>query len=131
VSASLSGSALVAFLGTSDLRRSDDFYGEVLGLKRLDSSSFANLYAAAGATLRVTLVEKPARASYTVTGWKVEDISAAISALGERGIEFRHYPGFDQTPEGVWTAPSGSRIAWFEDTDGNMLSLEEAPEPRT
>jgi predicted enzyme related to lactoylglutathione lyase len=24
---------------------------------------------------------------------------------------------------GVWTSPSGARVAWFKDPDGNTLSL--------
>jgi predicted enzyme related to lactoylglutathione lyase len=24
---------------------------------------------------------------------------------------------------GIWTAPGGDRVAWFEDPDGNLLSL--------
>ena len=28
-----------------------------------------------------------------------------------------------QDEAGVWTAPSGARIAWFPDPDGNVLSL--------
>ena len=27
--------------------------------------------------------------------------------------------------KGIWTAPSGARIAWFKDPDGNVLSLTE------
>jgi predicted enzyme related to lactoylglutathione lyase len=29
----------------------------------------------------------------------------------------------DQDERGVWTSPSGARIAWFGDPDGNVLSL--------
>jgi predicted enzyme related to lactoylglutathione lyase len=32
----------------------------------------------------------------------------------------------DQDKRGAWTAPGGSRIAWFLDPDGNNLSLTEA-----
>jgi predicted enzyme related to lactoylglutathione lyase len=31
----------------------------------------------------------------------------------------------DDDPHGIWTAPSGARIAWFKDPDGNVLSLTE------
>ncbi len=33
------------------------------------------------------------------------------------------YPWFEQSEHGVWTAPSGDRVAWFADPDGNVLSL--------
>ncbi len=29
---------------------------------------------------------------------------------------------------GIWTAPSGAKVAWFKDPDGNILSLSEHPE---
>jgi hypothetical protein len=32
-----------------------------------------------------------------------------------------------QDEDGIWTAPSGSRVAWFADPDGNTLSLEQPP----
>jgi predicted enzyme related to lactoylglutathione lyase len=31
----------------------------------------------------------------------------------------------EQDAQGVWTSPSGDRIAWFTDPDGNVLSLTE------
>jgi hypothetical protein len=29
---------------------------------------------------------------------------------------------------GIWTAPTGARVAWFKDPDGNVLSISEHPE---
>lgn len=123
----LGDATLVAFVATADLRRSHAFYSGVLGLRLLESSSFANVYEVNGTTLRVTLVEKPARAPYTVLGWRVPDINASIKALAARGVGFKRYEGMGQSVAGVWVAPSGSRIAWFEDPDANVLSLEEPP----
>jgi len=31
----------------------------------------------------------------------------------------------DQDSAGVWTTPAGDRVAWFNDPDGNTLSLTE------
>ena len=47
--------------------------------------------------------------------------------LSEQGVELKRYPQLDQGEDGVWTAPGGSMIAWFEDPDGNTLSLQQAP----
>ena len=63
---------------------------------------------------------------FTVLGWKVDDIAATIAALRESGVEFHRYDGMDQDDDGVWTSPSGARIAWFGDPDGNTLSLQTA-----
>jgi hypothetical protein len=41
-------------------------------------------------------------------------------------VEFLRYPRLnDKNPQGIWTSPSGARIAWFHDPDGNVLSLTE------
>jgi predicted enzyme related to lactoylglutathione lyase len=42
-------------------------------------------------------------------------------------VEFTRFPGLEQDPSGIWDAPGGSRIAWFEDPDGNTLSLQQPP----
>jgi hypothetical protein len=34
-----------------------------------------------------------------------------------------------QDDDAVWTAPSGDRVAWFHDPDGNTLSLTEEARP--
>jgi hypothetical protein len=46
-----------------------------------------------------------------------------MAGLAARGVEFLRYEGMDQDPAGVWITPSGDRIAWFRDPDGNVLSL--------
>jgi catechol 2,3-dioxygenase-like lactoylglutathione lyase family enzyme len=123
----LSGASLVAFVATGDLERSHAFYGDVLGLRRVEAGAFANAYEGNGTALRVTLVDHVAAAPYTVLGWRVADLAAAMRALAARGVEFLRYPGLAQDDAGVWTAPGGSRIAWFADPDGNTLSLQQPP----
>jgi len=31
----------------------------------------------------------------------------------------------------VWTTPTASKVAWFKDPDGNILSISEHPEWKT
>ena len=68
-----------------------------------------------------------AGAVYTVLGWRVDDLDAALAELRSRGVELKRYEGLEQDESGAWTAPGGSRIAWFADPDGNTLSLQQAP----
>jgi len=35
------------------------------------------------------------------------------------------YKFLEQDEHGVWTSPSGAKIAWMKDPDGNLLSLTE------
>ena len=73
--------------------------------------------------LRVTAVPEVARGGYTVLGWRVADIAAAVRELTVRGVSFLRYDGMSQDEHGIWTTPNGARVAWFADPDGNTLSL--------
>ena len=122
---SLGAAQLVAFAATTDLDVSHAFYDGVLGLERVEASSFANAYDVAGTQLRVTRVERLAGAPYTVLGWRVVDIEATVAALRAAGVAFHRYAGIEQDEHDTWRAPGGSRIAWFADPDANVLSLQQ------
>ena len=125
MTAPLADADLIAFAPSTDLERSRAFYEDVLGLPLTEASSFAVAFDAAGTQLRVTAVEQRVAAPYTVLGWRVPDVAGAIRDLIARGVEFERYARMDQDADGVWQAPSGARIAWFKDPDGNVLSLTE------
>ncbi len=122
----LSDHNIVAFVATSDLERARKFYGEKLALTLIEEQMpFALVYDAHGTMLRVTIVEKVDRVSYTVLGWKVPNIVAAVTGLAAAGLEFERYPGMDQDRLGIWTSPGGGMVAWFKDPDGNTLSISQ------
>ena len=58
-----------------------------------------------------------------MVGWTVPSIEAAVRSLAGAGVEFRRYEGMGQDDLGIWGAPSGDRVAWFADSEGNTLSL--------
>jgi catechol 2,3-dioxygenase-like lactoylglutathione lyase family enzyme len=77
---------------------------------------------------RDTLVyPKPdhAPATFTILNFAVEDLEAAVDELGERGVRFERYEGFEQDEKGISRAPGGPPIAWFRDPAGNILSVLE------
>jgi catechol 2,3-dioxygenase-like lactoylglutathione lyase family enzyme len=123
----LGSATLVAFAATTDLERSHAFYGGVLGLRRIEASPFANAYDCNGTQLRVTVVERFDPDPFTVLGWNVDDLTATVAALRAANIEMLRYDGMTQDADDAWTAPSGTRIAWFHDPDGNTLSVGHAP----
>jgi catechol 2,3-dioxygenase-like lactoylglutathione lyase family enzyme len=114
---------LVALVGVADMDRARRFYGDVLGLPVVEESPFSVVVEVHGRMLRLTAVESPVAAPYSVLAWNVDDIDAVIDGLTVRGVTFARYEGMDQDERGVWTAPGGARIAWFLDPDGNNLSL--------
>jgi len=121
----LNTSALVAFVGVGDLEQARRFYGDALRLELRDEAPFALVAEIGGTTLRITHVPEQARVGYTVLGWEVTDIDAVIDELSGRDVVFTRYDGMEQDERGIWTSPSGARVAWFTDPDGNNLSLTE------
>jgi catechol 2,3-dioxygenase-like lactoylglutathione lyase family enzyme len=121
----LDAAELVAFVATTDLDRARGFYAGVLGLRMIEQDGFAVVFDSSGTALRVTLVGELAPAPYTVLGWAVADIGSSAAALADRGVRFTRYDGMDQDEQGVWTAPGGTRVAWFTDPDGNTLSISQ------
>jgi catechol 2,3-dioxygenase-like lactoylglutathione lyase family enzyme len=122
----LGSSDLVAFMATTDLNRARVFYGEVVGLSVIEDGPFACVFDANGTQLRVTPVDEIRTAPYTVLGWVVDDVVATVKALGAAGVTFERFAGMDQDDTGVWVSPSGARVAWFTDPDGNVLSVTQA-----
>ena len=118
---------VIAFVAITNPERAMKFYRDTLGLRLLfDQSPFALVFDAHGTMLRVTPVKEVQPAGYTVLGWQVTDIVAAATALKAAGVKFEHYPGLEQDDLGVWTVPGGAaKVAWFNDPDGNILSISQ------
>lgn len=118
---------LQAFLATNDAKRSRAFFEGTLGLTLRSEDPFALVFDANGTSLRVAFVETFTPQPFTVLGWHVEDIEAAVKSLSARGVHFERYPGMDQDALGIWPSPSGAKVAWFKDPDGNTLSVSQNP----
>jgi catechol 2,3-dioxygenase-like lactoylglutathione lyase family enzyme len=114
----------MAFVGVCDPDRAKGFYRDTLGLHLVSEElPFALVFDVQGTMLRVTVVPEVKLAKFTVLGWKVRDIQAAVSSLEKSGVEFQRYAGIQQDGLGIWTSPNGARVAWFHDPDGNILSV--------
>lgn len=123
----LTSSEVIAFVATKDPARAKAFYQDSLRLKLIADEPFAIVFDAHGTMLRVSKVNELTPAPYTVLGWKVTDIRAAIGELAERGVAFERFKGMQQDEMGIATFPGGARVAWFKDPDGNTLSLTQFP----
>src|SRR4051812_31460679 len=116
-------SKLMSFVATRNPADARKFYGDMLGLMLLSEDPFALVFDANGTMLRVQKVHELAPARHTVLGWEVSDIAARAKELTARGVRFERFEGVSQDEQGIWTSPSGARVAWFKDLDGNILSL--------
>jgi catechol 2,3-dioxygenase-like lactoylglutathione lyase family enzyme len=121
----LGGSKIVAFVHITDWAKARAFYEDVLGLRLVEEEKpFALVFDANGIMLRLTPGGEHKPAPGTVLGWDVASIEHTVGQLTAAGVEFLRYPGMnDSDPLGIWTSPSGARVAWFHDPDKNVLSL--------
>jgi catechol 2,3-dioxygenase-like lactoylglutathione lyase family enzyme len=113
----------ISFVATMNPTVSRAFYEEVLGLRLVSDEHFALVFDLNGRMLRIAKSNEFKPAIHTVLGWAVTDIAAAVRDLQARGIQFSRFDGMNQDASGIWTSPTGARVAWFKDPDGNALSL--------
>jgi len=117
---------LIAFVPTRDPDRARAFYRDLLGLRLISEQlPFALVFDAHGVMLRVTVVKELTPPPYTALGWEVPNIEDAVASLTAKGLQFERYPNMNLDQLGIWTAPDGSKVAWFRDPDGNTLSLSQ------
>ncbi|MBU6164904.1 MAG: VOC family protein [Alphaproteobacteria bacterium] len=119
---------MMAMICVADRERARAFYGDVLapvfglGAPRIDH--FGDQFPCGEGWIRLTALPDWQAGQYPVLGWQVHDAAAAAQALVAAGVTMLRYPGFDQDDLGLWTSPDGgARIGWFNDSEGNLLSL--------
>jgi predicted enzyme related to lactoylglutathione lyase len=121
----LNNSKLICFAATTKPAVAKAFYGDTLGLSLMEDGPFALVFDANGTMLRVQKVRDLSPVAHTALGWEVGDIRSTIQRLCKQGVRFERYDGLPQDELGLWTTPDGSKVAWFKDPDGNILSLTE------
>jgi len=114
---------LMAFIGTADAPRAKAFYLEVLGLRLVADEEWAVVFDVNGTMLRMQKAPAVKPLPYTALGWQVSDIASTLAALRAKGVSFERYEHLPQDANGVWATPDGSKVAWFKDPDGNLLSI--------
>ena len=121
----LSKTRIKAFVSTTQPDKAKEFYEHKLGLRLLTEDSYGMEFEASGGLLRVTYVEKLTPQPFTVLGWEADDILSTVIKLKANGIICERYNFIVQDAIGIWTAPGGTRVAWFKDPDGNLLSISD------
>jgi catechol 2,3-dioxygenase-like lactoylglutathione lyase family enzyme len=121
----LTQSKAVSGFAVKDMNQAREFYEGTLGLgvEVLDEEhGVTMLKLAGGYDVLMYLSADMTPASYTMLNFEVDDVDAAVDGLGERGISFERYAGFDHDEKGIVRGP-GPQIAWFEDPFGNVIAV--------
>jgi catechol 2,3-dioxygenase-like lactoylglutathione lyase family enzyme len=121
----LGSTNIVAFIPTKDAEKARAFYEGVLGLRFVKDDGFAIVLDANGIMVRIAKMQEFAPAQFTILGWQVSGIEAMARALQAKGVHFEIFGFFKQDELGIWTAPTGDKVAWFKDPDGNILSISQ------
>lgn len=122
----LGSTDIVAFVPTQYPEKARAFYVDVLGLRFVKDDGFALVLDANGIMVRVAKTQpdfKPAQ--FTILGWKVNNIEDVAAKLQEKGVQFERFGFLEQDALGIWASPTGDKVAWFKDPDGNILSLSQ------
>jgi len=119
----LGNATIKAFVPTVKPGKAKIFYQDILGFKLLDEDNYALEFDAHGTLLRVIIVPELKAHPFTILGWDVGDIQEIILQLNAQGITCERYEFMEQDDLGIWISPGGSKVAWFKDPDGNILSL--------
>ncbi len=121
----LGSTNIVAFVPITDGDRARAFYEGVLGLRFINDDGFAVVFEANGIMVRAAKMKEVTPAQFTILGWQVSDIEGVARALQAKGVHFEIFGFFKQDELGIWTAPTGDKVAWFKDPDGNILSISQ------
>jgi catechol 2,3-dioxygenase-like lactoylglutathione lyase family enzyme len=97
---------MVGFVSTARPEAAKKFYGDTLGFRFLRDDGYALVFDANGTLLRVGKAQTHTPTQGTVCGWEVRDLDAVV-------------------PAGIVTFPTGDKVAWFRDPDGNVLGLSQ------
>lgn len=116
---------MIGFVLTSDSENAKAFYSGKLGFIFLRDDGFALVFDANGVMLRVSTMKEFTPAPYTVLGWEVGDIGEVVRDLNGKGVGFERYEFMHPDADGIVTFPTGDKVAWFKDPDGNVLSVSQ------
>ena len=121
----LENSKAVATIAVRDTTTARRFYEGALGLKPLPSPQKGVLTYESGNS-RVLVYQSSYAGTNKATSatFVVGDgLDRTIEALKAKGVRFEHYDLPDTTLKGDIHESGSTRVAWFKDPDGNILSL--------
>jgi predicted enzyme related to lactoylglutathione lyase len=122
----LNDASVTVMLPVIDMGRARAFYENRLGLQAGTLKPDGKFTYRVGGTA-IALFPKPegTKAEHTAVSFKVDDITAAIESLKQRGVAFEDYDFPDFKTVNHVCVLGAEKAAWFKDTEGNYLCLHE------
>ena len=126
--------AVAATLPATDWERAKAWYAEKLGLKPATEDEGGAYYELGNTGFLLYPSQFAGTNQATAAGFGVDDVPGAVARLRENGVVFEEYdlPGL-KTEDGLATMEVAGRTmygAWFKDSEGNIIALEDATQNR-
>ena len=115
-----------ATLPAQDLKRARQFYEQKLGLTPEEQPDGGAIYRTGNSGFLVFQSRGKASGDHTQLGINVENLTAAVGELKKNGVTFEEYdfPGL-KTENGIADEGNGNKVAWFKDTEGNLIGISQ------
>lgn len=114
----------MAVLAASDMERAQKFWHEVFELDPVRTDEGGATYVIGGIPVLVYESQFAGTAKSTAFTILTDDLDRDMAALRAKGVTFNDYDFGDalKTVDGVADF-AGERGAWFDDTEGNIISI--------
>ena len=119
----LSNETVFAVIAVKDLNTAKQFYAGTLGLRPIDENPNGVTYTSGSGNLFIYQAPSAGTNQATSAGWEVGDIEEIVDELKGKGVTFLQYDIPGTTKQGDITVMGSRKSAWFQDPDGNILSI--------
>ena len=124
----LAHSEVHANVPAANVKRARAFYVDKLGLSPIaEDEQTIRFSTPSGSWFQVYETSSAGTGKHTIAQWDVDDLPAVVQKLSEVGVTFEHYDMPGVTWDGEIADVGGQRTAWFTDSEGNVMCLDERP----
>lgn len=121
-------SMVIAMIPVKDYARARQFYTEVLGLteQKVAENAPPSFVTANGSQLVLFVPNESTTPTHTLASFAVDNIEQVVNSLQAQGVQFEHVEmpdGGPATAENGIMEMDGSKIAWFKDSEDNILGI--------
>ena len=124
----LSDSRVEANIPAADIDRAKAFYEDKLGLTPSAEpiQGYLRYETSSGTAFNIYQTEYAGQAGHTIAQIHVQDVAKEVEDLKAKGVAFEVYdmPGVEWQGEVAVLAGMG-KAAWFKDSEGNILCVDE------
>lgn len=114
----------IATIAVRNANAAKKFYEGKLGLQPAPSPERSVLsYKSGNSSFMVYESQFAGTNKATAATWAVGDVDRTVLELKSKGIAFEHYDLPNTARDGDVHVSGNTRVAWFKDPDGNILSI--------